>query len=188
LLNEIESKANAFKTNYVFLDEIQEIKDFEKCIITLFEHQNLKFDIYLTGSNSHMFSSELITLFTGRTYELTLFPFSFKEIIENNIINSEWELNKKFEYYIMHGGMGIIIDRYNNSEKVFEILKSVYDSIFTKDLMNRHHIKNIDSITKIAKFIFNHIGRNISANNLENYLVSNKEIKISKVTILNYFM
>jgi predicted AAA+ superfamily ATPase len=79
---EILKKAIKNETNYLFFDEIQEIKNFERLIIGLYENKDFDFDIYITGSNSHMFSSELVTLFTGRTFELEIFPFSFIEVCE----------------------------------------------------------------------------------------------------------
>jgi predicted AAA+ superfamily ATPase len=173
------------KINYVFLDEIQEIKDFEKCVITLFEHKTLKFDIYITGSNSHMFSSELITLFTGRVKEIITFPFSFKEI-NQNFLPKENSLNENFKRYIMLGGLGIILNTYNNKDECYDIIETVYNSILKKDLINRHKIKHLNNIEKISKFIFNHIGKNLSINNIENFLISNKEIKINNKTLLNY--
>jgi predicted AAA+ superfamily ATPase len=99
--------------NYVFLDEIQEIKNFENCVITLFENKKIKFDIVLTGSNSKMFSDELGSLFTGRYLEIHVFPFSFHEYFEYFKINdiSFASVNDMFEQYIQYGGLPILLSK-----------------------------------------------------------------------------
>jgi predicted AAA+ superfamily ATPase len=163
-------------------DEIQEINDFEKTIITLFEHKKFKYDIYITGSNSKMFSSELVSLFTGRTSEIEVFPFSYNEIL-NGVSNNKID----FEQYLLKGGLGIIVPMYTDDIRVTSTLEKVYNGLIKKDVKNRHTIKYYDGIEKISEYLFHHVGRNVSANNLENYLKSNKEAKITKKTLLNYF-
>jgi predicted AAA+ superfamily ATPase len=132
-----------------------------------------------------MFSSELVTLFTGRVSEIEVFPISYKEIL--NIIFNNEPSSIVFNKYILQGGMGVVVSVYDNFSKTIDVLKKVYDGCLKKDIKNRHAIRNIDNVEKISKFLFHHIGRNISATNIENYLISNKEEKISKKTILNYF-
>jgi predicted AAA+ superfamily ATPase len=185
LHDEIIKRTIENKTNVVILDEIQEIENFEKCIISLYSNKKYKYDIYITGSNSHMFSAELVTLFTGRTMEYVVFPFSFKEI--NEYIFQNTNAVKQYEYYLMHGGLGAIVDSYLKSDRCYKILENVFNTILKKDLVDRYNIRNTDGFEKITKYVFNHIGRNISASNLEHFLVSNKEIKVTKNTLLKYF-
>jgi predicted AAA+ superfamily ATPase len=107
LYDEIVGNAIQDKTNYVFLDEIQDIPEFEKCVIGLFEHRTLKFDIYISSSNSRMFSEELATLFTGRGKEIKILPLSFKQYYE--YVNNISELDA-FKRYMKYGGLPLIVE------------------------------------------------------------------------------
>jgi predicted AAA+ superfamily ATPase len=111
LYNIILEKSLHQRINYVLLDEVQEIKNFEKCIVGLFENKNIKFDIYITGSNSHMFSSELATLMTGRTSEIQVFPLTFEELN-----TSKFKVN--LLSYLKYGGLGIICNLYENEAEL----------------------------------------------------------------------
>jgi predicted AAA+ superfamily ATPase len=114
-------KSSHSEINYVFLDEIQEIKDFEKCIITLFENKQFKYDIYITGSNSKMFSEKLATLFTGRSAPINVFPISFKLFHEQ--LNNEYSNNSLFNKYLKYGGLGIIVPNYDEENLIQKTLK-----------------------------------------------------------------
>jgi predicted AAA+ superfamily ATPase len=191
-LIEIKNKSIKNKTNYVFLDEVQEINEFEKTIISLFEDKNVKYDIYITGSNSSMFSKEMISLFTGRTVEIYVSPFSYNEILKHNLFNTSdkglpYHQNSPLNEYILKGGLGINIQDYQKDNFVYKNLEIVVDGTITKDIKNRHKLRHIDGIEKVIRYIFINIGRIVNANNLENFLKSNKEIVISKKTLLNYF-
>jgi predicted AAA+ superfamily ATPase len=185
IYDNVVKKSNPTMTNYLFLDEIQEIKNFEKCVISLFENKKIKFDIYLTGSNSHMFSSSFATLFTGRNKEIKVYPLSFNEIKRNLIkkASSHQSINE----YIQYGGMGVVVPSYQNKVATMQILRDVFKDTVHKDIIVRNKIKNKVDFEKIVKFACTNIGNRISANKLENYLKSNKESKITKKTILKYF-
>jgi predicted AAA+ superfamily ATPase len=111
LYNIIIKQSLSNKINYVFLDEVQEVKEFEKCVIGLFENKKIKFDIFITGSNSHMFSKELATLMTGRTSEIQVFPLTYKELKENK---NNLDLTK----YLKYGGLGIVYGVYDKEEEI----------------------------------------------------------------------
>jgi predicted AAA+ superfamily ATPase len=182
LNNEIIKASKKDEINYIFFDEIQLIKDFQKLVISLFESKEFKYDIYITGSNSRMFSSELSTLFTGRNFEKNILPISFLEV--QNYFNEE--KNSFYNKYLIKGGMGKIISIYKDNDTLLTIKKIVED-IINKDIIKKYRIKNILPFKNIINYVFNHIGKEISANNLENYLISNNEPKVSKKTILEYF-
>jgi predicted AAA+ superfamily ATPase len=184
LVNEIESKSDSTKTNYVFLDEIQEINNFEKCIITLFENKKYKYDIYITGSNSHMFSEELATLFTGRTKKIKIFPFTFKEVKEN-VLTSMSEYDALFEY-LKYGGLGVIVPFYKEYRKAVMVLHETLEDILTKDIFLRYKIKTRNDFEKIIDFTFSQLSNRISATKLGNYLKSKNEVVVSKSTILRF--
>jgi predicted AAA+ superfamily ATPase len=127
-----------------------------------------------------MFSTELVTLFTGRTMEIQVLPFSYKEIVESTLIDKSTD---NFNTYLLQGGIGLVISSYNNFSRLKKLLEIVLVGCIEKDIKIRHRIKYIQNIRAIAEYLYNHIGRNISALNLENYLKSNKETKISANTI-----
>jgi predicted AAA+ superfamily ATPase len=132
-----------------------------------------------------MFSAELVTLFSGRTSEIQVFPFDFNEICEiffNHKTNEE-----SLEKYLMQGGIGLVIPEYKDFNLVKKALVKIYASCIKNDIKARHTIRYSESLERLCEYLFNNVGRKVSANNLENYLVSNKEIKISKNTIINYF-
>lgn len=185
LINYVESKSKFNEINYLFFDEIQEIKHFEKALITLYSHRRFTYDIYITGSNSKMFSRELATLFTGRTKEIQVLPISYGEIVLNLYHNKSSYASLKA--YLLQGGLGLTIKNYMNFSHVMSDLKTVYTGTIEKDIKSRHKIWYDDNLEKIYRYVFRHIGKNISSTNIENYLKSNKEIKMQKKTILNYF-
>jgi predicted AAA+ superfamily ATPase len=165
------------------LDEIQDIPNFEDTIITLFENKEKQFDIYITGSNSAMFSKKNATLFTGRTSELKIFPLSFKEIYEN--IKKKDETDEQFlQRYLVYGGLGITLDTYYDDKKTIENLKKIIFDTINRDIVFKHKIKkDITLFNNIVTYCFEHIGRNVNSINLEKYL---KEQNVGIKTILNY--
>jgi predicted AAA+ superfamily ATPase len=180
LLEEIIKKSVKNTTNYIFLDEIQEIDKFEKTLISLFESKNINFDIYIAGSNSKMFSTELATLLTGRTYEIFICPITFDEL--NNC--ERYTINLRD--YLIYGGLGILMPIFDETILKQETLKNVLQDTITKDICVRHKLHYSEDILKIIRFSFKNIGRVISAANIENFLISNKETKITSKTIINY--
>jgi predicted AAA+ superfamily ATPase len=185
LYNEIINKSNKNTINYILLDEIQEIKDFEKCVIGLFEHKTIKFDIYITGSNSHMYSRELATLFTGRNIEINLMPLSFIDI-KNNIFPKEKD-SFIFNKYLNLGGLGIIIDTYlMNENDNLQIINNVLNDAIEKDIMLKVNTSNKKRILNIIKYIFVSVGKQISTRNIENFMKTNNGIELTHNTISKY--
>jgi predicted AAA+ superfamily ATPase len=132
-----------------------------------------------------MFSTELVSLFTGRVSEIEVFPISYKEILIS-IFDSTPNSNA-FNKYLLSGGLGITIPTYKDFSKTINTIEKVYQGCLVKDVKTRHRIQETSGIEKISKFLYNHVGRNTSATNIENYLKSNNELVLSKKTILNYF-
>ncbi|MDR2567867.1 MAG: ATP-binding protein [Mycoplasmataceae bacterium] len=194
LLDEIESKADTKSTNYLFLDEIQDIPNFEDVVITLFEHKTLKFDIYLTGSNSYMFSKNMVTFFTGRTVELNVLPLSFNEIytIFKSANQSDEYIDRFYaeaflQKYILQGGLGILVDSYNDLESNKNYLRGIVKDTIAKDIENRHNLKKDTTVLeKLIIYAFEHVGRDINSKRIENYFLSNEKAVITNKTIINY--
>ena len=182
LYNYIMSKINDDKKYYVFLDEIQNIEEFQKAVDGLYIKENI--DIYITGSNAFLLSGELATLLTGRYVEIKMLPLSFKEYIlayENN--NNYQSL---FLEYMKNGGMpGIlsISDLDNNDINTY--LDSIFSTVVVKDIMTRNKIVNKTLLENIIKFIFDSIGSTISTKKISDTLTS-KGISTSNHTVENY--
>ena len=169
------------KNNYVLIDEIQECKDFEKLIVGIFEEE--KYDIYITGSNAFLLSSDLATLFTGRTCQIPISPFSFKEMVE--YYGYKDHLDKALKQYIDFGGFAGGFLYKEAAEKYNYIKNEIYSPILYRDILQRYHIKNVNIIKSISKFLISNVGNTTNALPITNYLnVNNK--KITNKTTIEY--
>jgi len=156
------------KMTYIFLDEIQNVKDFEKCVNSLFLNENL--DIYLTGSNSYMLSGELATFLTGRYMQINMLPLSFKEFF--SVSEDKNEL-KQYERYVEVGGFPYLINLDNDTELIRNYLDSIYNTVLLKDVIARNKINDIMILDSVIKFLFDNIGGLVSINKISDTLKSN---------------
>lgn len=163
----ILNNINTNKQNYIFLDEIQNVPEFEKCINSLFLKDNI--DIYITGSNSYMLSGELATYLTGRYIQIHVLPLSFKEYIS---YYGETDELKKYNEYSTYGGFPYLINLDNNKDKL-DYLDSVYNTVIMKDVINRKKINDPMMLESICSFLFDSIGSNISTKKISDTLSSN---------------
>lgn len=153
--------------NYIFLDEIQNVNKFQKCVDSLFLREYL--DIYITGSNSYMLSGELATYLTGRYIQIHVLPLSFKEYVSYYGENDEL---KKYNEYSMYGGFPYLINLDNSSEKI-EYLDSIYSTVIMKDVINRKKVNDIMILESICRFLFDNIGSSVSTKKISDTLASN---------------
>ena len=169
---------------YLLLDEIQNVESWEKAINSFKVDFNM--DIYITGSNAYLLSSELSTLLSGRYLEIKMYPLSFKEfLLFNNYDNTN--LEEKFYEYVKYGGLPAITLIKDNDELVLSYLNDIYNSIIKKDIMDRNNIKDSVLLENIIKYLLNNIGSPLSATKISDYLNSNKIIdKSNHQTIDNY--
>lgn len=166
--------------NLVFIDEVQLCNKFELAINSL--HSKGVFDIYITGSNAFLLSSDLATLFTGRVMQIKVYPFSFSEYMAYNE-NSE-NIEDAFETYSIYGGMpGSYV--YEEKEQKQEYVKEVYRTIIVRDLVNKYKIRNESEFKNIAEFMMDNIGNLLSPNNVCNCLNNNKS-SITRKTVSKY--
>ena len=169
---------------YILLDEVQNVEKWEKAVNSL----NIDFDvdIYITGSNAYLLSSELATLLSGRYIEIKMYPLSFKEYLDFNnydIINIE----EKFNEYLKYGGLPAITHIKEKQDLVMTYLNDIYNTIVKKDVIERNSIKDIALLENIIKYVASNIGSQVSANKISDYLNSNKIVeKSNHQTIDNY--
>ena len=168
LFNSIQNRLINNKMNYIFLDEIQVVLQFEKVVDGLFIKDNV--DIYITGSNSYMFSGELATYLTGRYMQIHMFPLSFKEYLE--YYGSE-DIDKKYNSYINNGGFPYLVNLNNDEELIRNYLSGVYNTVILKDVVYRNNIKDNMILDSVIKFVFSNIGQLVSTNKIANTLSSN---------------
>jgi predicted AAA+ superfamily ATPase len=169
------------KKAYLFFDEIQEVRDWEKAINSLRVKPGT--DIYLTGSNSKMLSGELASHLTGRYVEFTIYPFSFKEFLVAR--NSDVSIADQFDDYLALGGMPFLpaVNFERNASRQY--LQELYNSILLKDIVKKNAIRNTDQLDRVIEFALENIGKTFSANSISNYFISEKR-QISTETVLNY--
>ena len=179
----VEKKIKKDKV-YLLLDEVQNVEAFEKAINAF--KVDFDIDIYMTGSNAYLLSSELSTLLSGRYIEIKMYPLSFKEyLIFNNYDNNN--LLDKFNEYLKYGGLPAITLIKNNNELVLSYLNDIYNTIVKKDIIDRNKIKDTALLENIIKYLANNIGSQISSTKISDYLNSNKIIPNSNhQTIDNY--
>lgn len=165
--------------NFVFIDEVQMCAGFEKAINGL--HASEKFDIYITGSNAFLLSSDLATLFTGRTFEVKIYPFSFKEYM--NYFPSQ-NKEKAFSAYLKEGGMaGSYL--YQEQEAKYNYIEDVFDTLIIRDIRQKYKIRNMQLMNRIVDFLMDNISNLSSARNITNVLGSMNE-KVHHTTVGSY--
>ncbi len=184
---EIKSKLQTDKMNYIFLDEIQNINDFEKLVNGLYATKNV--DVYITGSNANLLSSELATLLSGRYIEISILPFSFGEYLESrNIDTSNKYLNYGALFYDFTNETSLpkgIELRKEGYDKVYEYLEALYNTIIEKDITQRHKIYDKRAFSNLVKFLANNIGNQVSPNNISKALKADNQ-SIHHATVEKY--
>ena len=168
---------------YLLLDEVQNVESWEKAINSFKVDFNI--DIYITGSNAYLLSSELSTLLSGRYIEIKMYPLSFKEYLMFN--NYTDNFDARFIEYLKYGGLPAITTIKDNDDLVLSYLNDIYNTIVKKDIIDRNNIKDIALLENIIKYLANNIGSPISSTKISDYLNSNKIVeKSNHQTIDNY--
>ena len=169
---------------YLLLDEVQNVESWEKAINAF--KVDFDIDIYITGSNAYLLSSELSTLLSGRYIEIKMYPLSFKEFLMFNKYD-ESNLEDKFNEYLKYGGLPSITLIKNNDELILSYLNDIYNAIVKKNIIDRNNIKDVALLENIIKYLFSNVGSPISSNKISDYLNSNKIVqKANHQTIDNY--
>ena len=181
LYDEISSKINPNQRNYIFLDEVQLITDFEKLVDSLFVKKNI--DLYITGSNAYLLSSELATLLTGRYIAINLHPFSFTEY--TLAFSEERNTDRLFRQFINNSSFPEAVNLSKIAiELVNDYLQSIYDTVIGKDIIQRHKLRNLNNLQRIIEFLFDSVGSLVSPTNIAEQLNKNSDKKISHNTVI----
>lgn len=169
---------------YLFFDEIQEVRDWEKCINSF--RVALNCDIYITGSNAKLLSGELASHLAGRYVEFVIYPFSFAEFLELYRPTAPDEpIQKCFQSYLLSGGMPYLANlRYANAPSK-QYLQDLFNSVQLKDIVKRNKIRDVDLLERIISYVLANVGTSFSATSLAKFLKSEKRT-VAPETILNY--
>ena len=170
------------KMNYVFLDEIQHVEHFEKAVDSLFIKDNV--DLYITGSNAYLLSSELATLLSGRYVELKMLPLSFKEFCSAKT-NGGKATTQLFDEYITRGSFPFIAETGIQGSQARDYLMSLYDTIVIRDVIERLKVSDVSTLRDITKFLLHNIGSRISVKKISDTLSSNGN-KTDQKTVAKY--
>lgn len=181
---ELKSKILQSKKTYLFLDEIQEIEGWEKVVNTL--ASDFDVDIYITGSNSRMMSSEISTYLTGRYITFHIYTLSFEEyLMFKKSYMTLKDLKQEFSQYVRLGGFPATHLQDYSQDEVYTIVKDIYNSTIFSDIVRRNPVKKIDQLERVVKYTFNNIGNTFSAKSISNYFKSEQR-KIDNETVYSY--
>lgn len=185
LYDEISSRSAGIDGKiYLFFDEIQEVKDWEKCINSF--RVALDCDIYITGSNAKLLSGELATYLAGRYVEFIVYPFSFAEFLElYHSVFLEETVQKSFQQYILYGGMPYLANIRYADEPSRQYLQDLFNSVQLKDIVKRNKIRDVDLLERIMAYVMANVGNTFSASSLAKFLKSEQRT-VAPETILNY--
>ena len=167
------------KNNFIFIDEVQMCSGFEKAINSL--HASEKYDIYITGSNAFLLSSDLATLFTGRTFEIKVFPFSFGEFMQYFELTDQYAA---FNRYIQEGGMsGSYL--YKTPESKYDYIADVFNTLIVRDIQQKYHVRNMPLMERLCDFLIDNISNQTSTRSVAAAFTS-EQVKTNDRTISTY--
>ena len=185
LHNYLKEKIDSIpERTYIFLDEIQEVEDWEKCVNSLRVNSNV--DIYITGSNAKMLSGEYATLLSGRYVEFSIYPFSFAEYMEaRKLYGGNNSVSEYFNEYVKYGGLPFLATTPLTETAKAQYLKDIYASVVIKDIVKRNKLRDVDLLERIVAYAVANIGHTFSANSIAAYLKSERRT-VAVDTIINY--
>ena len=168
------------KNNYFFIDEIQEIKEFEKCLRSI--QAKKEAEIFITGSNANLLSGELSTFLSGRYVEIKVYGLSYREFLNFRNLKKG---SKSFNDYIKFGGLPGLVHFDLEERTVYDYLRNIYSAILFKDVVKRHNIRNVAFLENLIQFLANHVGSIVSAKKVSDFLKSQK-VNLSPSVVINY--
>lgn len=169
--------------NYILLDEVQNVEMWEKAVNSLLV--DIDCDIYITGSNAYLLSSELTTLLAGRVLTIKIYPFSFKEYLEEYPFNNNEDIHEKFDKYLKFGGMPMLVNMNDNEELMTNYLNDIKEVVLKKDVISRNSIKDIVFLDNLIKYMSTCIGNLTSPNSIADFMKKNGS-NITNETVDSY--
>ncbi len=182
MYEELKGEIKDRKKYYFLLDELQEVSGWEKAINTLLENCNS--DIYVTGSNSKLMSSEISTFLSGRYVTIPVYTLSFKEFLAFKN-DQTTPVKEQLKDYIRLGGFPLVASSNLGEDVAYSVVRDIYNSVVNNDITKRHQISNIDMFDRVVRFVVENVGKTFSANSIANFLKSEKR-SISVESIYNY--
>lgn len=180
----LKTKLSDTEKTYVFLDEVQEITSWEKTVNSI--NTDFDVDIYVTGSNSRMMSSEISTYLTGRYVSFRIFTLSFEEYLTfKKQYGKVEDIHKELVNYIKYGGFPAIHLQEYPLDNAYTIVRDIYNSTVFSDIVKRNQIRKIDQLERVVKFVFDNVGKTFSAKSISDYLKSEHRT-IDNETVYNY--
>ena len=184
MFTEIKGKLSSTEKTYIFLDEVQEIKHWEKTVNSLASDYNV--DIYVTGSNSRMMSSEIATYLTGRYIAFRVYTLSFSEYIDfKKEFSTVTDMRSELAEYIRLGGFPATHLQEYTEDEVYTIVKDIYNSTIFSDIVKRNQVRKVDQLERIVRFAFDNVGKTFSAKSISDYLKSEHRT-IDNETVYSY--
>jgi len=180
LYSYISSQLQPDRMNYVILDEIQMVENFPKVVDSLYIKKHV--DIYITGSNAYLLSSEIATMLSGRYVEIKMLPLSFKEYTNSTGVE---EISRKYNNYLQFSSFPFVMELGNDAVKVREYLDGLYNSVILKDVVAKNKIADVMMLESVIRFIFNNIGNLMSTKKIADTMTSAGR-KISTHTVESY--
>lgn len=185
LYQHVKNEIKSADKHYLLLDEIQEVQDWEKAVNSFLVDFDV--DIYLTGSNSHLLSSELATYLAGRYIEIPVYTLSYKEFLDfrkKYFSNDQNEINL-FLHYLRKGGFPVIHTADYTEESAYKIVYDIYSSVILRDTVQRYKIRDVELLERVIKYAFDNIGNTFSGKNVADYFKSQQR-KVDVNTVYNY--
>lgn len=187
LYDEVMHKTQDLKGKiYLFFDEVQKVPQWELAINSF--RVDLDADIYITGSNAYLLSSQLSTYLSGRYVEIKMLPLSFKEFLSFHEFSSDMNISQKFALFLRYGGMPVLADHKFNEETINQVLDGILSTVIVKDVIGQAEVRDNDLLNKIIMYLADNVGNITSTNNIKNVLINEKRIEknIAVATIDNY--
>jgi len=185
LYNYIKERINTPDKYYLLLDEIQEVDGWEKAVNSFTVDYNV--DVYLTGSNSHLLSSELATHLAGRYVEIPIYTLSYREFLDfrKSYLSKDMDRGNFFIEYLRKGGFPVIHTSNYTEESAYKVIYDIYSSVILRDTVQRYNIRDIELLERVIKYAFDNIGNTFSGKNVADYFKSQQR-RVDVNTVYNY--
>ena len=180
----LKTKLSDTEKTYLFLDEVQEINSWEKTVNSI--NTDFNVDIYVTGSNSRMMSSEISTYLTGRYVSFRIFTLSFEEYLTfKKQYGKVEDIHKELVNYIKYGGFPAIHLQEHPLDNAYTIVRDIYNSTIFSDIVKRNQVRKVDQLERVVKFVFDNVGKTFSSKSISDYIKSEHRT-IDNETVYNY--